>query len=407
MYGRMIDERAIGERYGALRDQLDERGRRLHAAAEVRALGYGGLAAVARATGLSRGTIGRGLKDLDHAPLPRGRVRRDGGGRHPLSITDPTLLEDLRQLIEPVTLGDPMRPLLWVSKSHKKLAAALRAQGHTISPNTVRKLLHQLGYGRRANRKANDGRQHADRDAQFEHINAQVLAFKAEDQPVISVATKKKEFIGNYTNNGTTYRPEGQPRRTEVHDFENKELGKVVPYGVYDLADNSGWVSLGVTSDTAEFAVNAIRSWFDKKGRDLYPAASRLMITADCGGSNGARVRLWKRELQDLADQTGLTISVCHFPPGTSKWNKIEHRLFCHITQNWRARPLTSPLAVIDLIAATTTTTGLTVECELDTNTYQKGIKVTAAEMATLNIERDAFHPEWNYTIAPRHTPSK
>src|ERR687889_1752189 len=326
MYGRMIDERAIGERYGALRDQLDERGRRLHAAAEVRALGYGGLAAVARATGLSRGTIGRGVKDLDRAPPPSGRVRRDGGGRHPLSATDPTLLEDLRQLIEPVTLGDPMRPLLWVSKSHKKLAAALRAQGHTLSPNTVRKLLHQLGYCRRTNRKANDGRQHADRDAQFEHINTQVLAFQAEDQPAISVDTKKKELGGNFTNKGTEYRPEGEPRRTEVHDFENKDLGKVVPYGVYDLADNSGWVSVGVTSDTAEFAVNAIRSWFDKKGRDLCPAASRLMITADCGGSNGARVRLWKRELQNLADQTGLTISVCHFPPGTSKWNKIEHR---------------------------------------------------------------------------------
>src|SRR3954466_2574983 len=406
MYGRMIDERAIEERYAALCDQLDERGRRLHAAAEVRAIGYGGLAAGARATGLSRGTIGRGVKDLDHAPLPSGRVRRDGGGRHPLSASDPTLLEDLRQLIEPLTLGDPVRPLRWVSKSHKKLAAALQAQGHTVSPNTVRKLLPQLGYSRQANRKANDGRQHADRDAQFEHINTQVLVFQADDQPVISVDTKKKELVGNYTNKGTDYRPEGQPRRTEVHDFEDKELGKVVPYGVYDLADNSGWVSLGVTSDTAEFAVNAIRSWFDNKGRALYPAASRLMITADCGGSNGARVRLWKRELQDLADQTGLTISVCHFPPGTSKWNRIEHRLFCHITQNWRGHPLTSRLAVIELIAATTTTTGLTVECELDTNTYQKGIKVTAAEMATLNIERDAFHPEWNYTIAPRHTPS-
>jgi Rhodopirellula transposase DDE domain len=357
---------------------------------------------VCRATGLARSTIERGLEDLDQPAPPAGRVRRAGSGRRRLTAKDPTLLEDLRRLVEPVTLGDPMRPLLWVSKSHVKLAKALQKMGHAVSPNTVRKLLGQLGYGRRANRKANDGRQHADRDAQFEHINARVLSFQAENQPVISVDTKKKELVGNYTNKGTEYRPEGEPRRTEVHDFENKDLGKVVPYGVYDLADNSGWVSVGVTSDTAEFAVNAIRSWFDKKGRALYPAASRLMITADCGGSNGARVRLWKRELQDLADQTGLTISVCHFPPGTSKWNKIEHRLFCHITQNWRARPLTSRLAVIELIAATTTTTGLTVECELDTNTYQKGIKVTAAEMATLNIERDAFHPEWNYTIAPR-----
>ena len=272
----------------------------------------------------------------------------------------------------------------------------------------MRALLRQLGYSRQANRKANDGRQHADRDAQFEfeHINAQVLTFHADAQPVISVDTKKKELVGNYSNKGTEYRPEGEPRRTEVHDFETKNLGKVVPYGVYDLADNSGWVSVGITHDTAEFAVNAIRSWFDKMGRDLYPAASRLMITADCGGSNGARVRLWKRELQDLADQTGLTISVCHLPPGTSKWNKIEHRLFCHISQNGRARPLTSRLAVVELIAATTTTTGLTVACQLDTNTYQKGIKVTAAEMAALNIQGDSFHPEWNYTIAPRSKPN-
>src|SRR5919107_1394312 len=402
MYGRMIDERAIGERYGALREQLDERGRRLHAAAEVRALGYGGLAAVARATGISRGTIGRGLEDLDRAPPPSGRVRRDGGGRHPLSATDPTLLEDLRQLIEPVTLGDPVRPLRWVSKSHKKLAAALQAQGHTVSPNTVRKLLPQLGYSRQANRKANDGRQRADRDAQFEHITAQVRAFQADDQPVISVDTQKKELVGNFTNKGTDYRPESQPRRTEVHDFEKKDLGKVVPYGVYDLAEDSGWVSVGITRDTAQFAVNAIGCGFEKMGRERYPRPSRLLIPGDCRRPQGARVRLWKRELHTLADDTGLSITVCHSPPGTSKWNRIEHRLFCHITQNWRATPLTSRLAVIELIAATTTTTGLTVECELDTNTYQKGIKVTAAEMAALNIERDAFHPEWNYTIAPR-----
>jgi DDE family transposase len=294
--GDMIDERAIRERYEAIRDQLDERGRRLFAAAEARSAGRGGVVAVSRATGLARGTIERGLKDLDQPAPPGGRVRRAGSGRRRLTAKDPTLLEDLRRLVEPVTLGDPMRPLLWVSKSHVKLAKALQKMGHAVSPNTVRQLLHQLGYGRRANRKANDGRQHADRDAQFEHINARVLTFQAENQPVISVDTKKKELVGNYTNKGSEYRPEGQPRRTEVHDFENKELGKVVPYGVYDLADNSGWVSLGVTSDTAEFAVNAIRSWFDKKGRTLYPAASRLMITADCGGSNGARVRL--RRLQ-------------------------------------------------------------------------------------------------------------
>jgi hypothetical protein len=402
----MIDERAIRKRYAAMRDQLDERGRRLLAAAEVQAVGHGGVAAVSRATGLARSTIERGLQDLNRPPLPPGQIRQAGSGRRPLSVQDPTLLEDLRRLVEPITLGDPMRPLLWVSKSHVKLAQALQALGHTVSPNTVRTLLRQLGYGRQTNRKANDGRQHTDRDAQCEHINEQVLAFQADHQPVISVDTKKKELIGNYSNKGTAYRPEGKPQRTEVHDFENKSLGKVVPYGVYDLTDNSGWVSVGITSDTAEFAVNAIRSWFNQMGRDLYPAASRLMITADCGGSNGARVRLWKRELQALADDTGLTISVCHLPPGTSKWNKIEHRLFCHISQNWRARPLTSRLAVVELIAATTTSAGLTVACELDANIYQKGIKVTAAEMAALNLQGDSFHPEWNYTIAPRSKPN-
>src|ERR671921_2535235 len=398
----MIDEETIRRQYEMLRPALDERARRLFAASHVQILGRGGIAAVARATGIAPSTIGRGLKELDQGVAADQRLRRRGGGRKRLADTDPSLVSDLLSLIKPATLGDPERPLLWVSKSSEKLAAALRAMGHQVSADTVGRLLRRLGFSRQGNFKANEGRNHPDRDAQFEHINAQILAFQADDQPVISVDTKKKELVGNYTNKGTEYRPEGQPRRTEVHDFENKELGKVVPYGVYDLADNSGWVSVGVTSDTAEFAVNAIRSWFDKRGRDLYPTASRLMITADCGGSNGARVRLWKRELQDLADQTGLTISVCHFPPGTSKWNKIEHRLFCHITQSWRGHPLTSRLAVIELITATTTTTGLTVECELDTNTYQKGIKVTAAEMATLNIERDAFHPEWNYTIAPR-----
>src|SRR3954463_14128534 len=402
----MTDEETIRRQYEMLRPALDERARRLFAASHVQVLGRGGIAAVARATGIAPSTIGRGLKELDQGVAVDQRLRRAGGGRKRLADTNPSLVSDLLSLIEPATLGDPERPLLWVSKSLEKLAAALRAMGHQVSAYTVGRLLRRLGFSRQGNFKANEGRNHPDRDAQFEHINAQVLSFQADDQPVISVDTKKKELVGTFTNKGTEYRPEGEPRRTEVHDFEDKELGKVVPYGVYDLADNSGWVSVGVTSDTAEFAVNAIRSWFNKKGRDLYPAASRLMITADCGGSNGARVRLWKRELQNLADQTGLTISVCHFPPGTSKWNKIEHRLFCHITQNWRGHPLTSRLAVIELIAATTTTTGLTVECELDTNTYQKGIKVTAAEMATLNIERDAFHPEWNYTIAPRHTPS-
>lgn len=398
----MIDEDAIRQRFEALRDQLDERGRRLFAAAEVRAAGYGGLAAVARATGFARSTLGRGLKELDQPPLPGGRLRRPGSGRRSLTELRPTLLDDLRRLVEPVTLGDPMRPLLWVSKSHAKLAAALHALGHTLCASSVRPLLAQLGYSRQANRKANDGAHHADRDAQFARINARVLAAQAVGQPVISVDTKKKELIGNVRNGGSDYRPVGRPRRVNVHDFVDKDLGKVVPYGVYDLAANAGWVSVGIDHDTAAFAVNAIRGWLAKMGRERYPAAEQMTITADCGGSNGARVRLWKLELQKLADETGLTIQVSHYPPGTSKWNRIEHRLFCHITQNWRGRPLTSRLAVVELIAATTTTTGLRVQSAIDANAYPKGIKVTNAEMASLNIQGDSFHPEWNYTIKPR-----
>ena len=334
------------------------------------------------------------------------RLRRPGGGRKRLADTDPSLVSDLLSLIEPATLGDPERPLLWVSKSSEKLAAALRAMGHQVSADTVGRLLRRLGFSRQGNFKANEGRNHPDRDAQFEHINAQVLAFQADDQPVISVDTKKKELVGNYRNPGTDWRRKGQPRRVNGHDFENKKLGNAIPYGVYDLTDDSGCVSVGVTHDTAQFAVNAIRTWLEKMGHERYPAAGRLMITADCGGSNGARVRPWKLELQKLADETGLTLCVCHYPPGTSKWNRIEHRLFAHISQNWRARPLTSHLAIVELIAATTTNTGLTVACELDTTTYPKGIKVSDAEMATLNISGDDFHPEWNYTIAPR-TPNR
>jgi hypothetical protein len=399
----MIDENAISRRYEAVRDQLDERGRRLFAATEACAAKRGGVAAVSRATGIARSTIGRGLKDLERPCLAPGRVRRDGSGRRPLTAQDLTLLGDLRRLVEPVTRGDPMHPLLWVAKSQAKLAAELRAMGHRVCPNTVRKLLHQLGYSRQVNRKANEGSHHVDRDAQFEHINAEVLAFQAAGQPVISVDTKKKELVGNYKNAGSDYRPGGQPRRVNVHDFPDKALGKVIPYGVYDITDNSGWVNVGVDHDTAQFAVNAIRRWLDRMGCRRYPAAGRLMITADCGGSNGSRVRLWKVELQKFADQTGLAISVCHYPPGTSKWNKIEHRLFCHITQNWRGRPLTSRRAVVELIAATTTTTGLTVAGELDTNAYPKGLKVTDAEMASLNIQGNDFHPDWNYTISPRN----
>jgi hypothetical protein len=319
-----------------------------------------------------------------------------------LSRSNPAVLEDLRQLVEPATMGDPVRPLLWVSKSREKLAVALRDLGHAISANTVGKLLEALGYSRQVNRKTKEGSHHPDRDAQFKHINSQVLALQSAGQPVISVDTKKKELIGEYKNGGSDYRPTGCPQHVKVHDFADKELGKVAPYGIYDMATNTGWVSLGIDHDTAEFAVNAVRRWLQVVGRVRYPRADKLLITADGGGSNGSRVRLFKVELQRLADETGLVLQVCHYPPGTSKWNLIEHRMFCHITQNWRGKPLVSRRAVVDLIAATTTKTGLTVQCELDENAYAKGIKVSDAQMNALNIETDDWHPEWNYTIKPR-----
>ncbi len=398
----MFDEAGIRQRYEAVRQQLDERGRRLFAAAEVRALGRGGLEAVSKATGIARSTIGRGLKDLDLPPLARGLVRRPGSGRRPSTATDTTLLDDLRRIIEPAIRGDPMRPLLWVSKSHAKLASALRSMGHRVSPNTVRKLLQQLGFHRQVNRKAEEGSRHADRDAQFEHINVRAIEFQSAGQPVISVDTKKKELIGNYRNGGSDYQPEGKPVRVNVHDFVDKELGKAIPYGVYDVFTNTGWVSVGIDHDTAEFAVNAIRRWWERYGRARYPGATRILITADCGGSNGPRIRLWKFALQQFADETGLTISVCHYPPGTSKWNKIEHRLFCHITQNWRGRPLVSRLAIVELIAATSTSAGLKVDCELDMRTYAIGVLVSDAQMASVHVSGNKFHPEWNYTINPR-----
>lgn len=403
----MIDRHAIALRWKADGSKRDERGRRLFAASEVRAAGWGGLAAVSDVTGLARSTIERGLKDLDAAPLAPGQVRREGGGPRTLSERDATLLEDLKRIVEPATLGDPVRPLLWVSKSLGKLASSLNGMGHSISPNSVRKLLCELGFSRQANRKAEEGARHPDRNAQFEYINGEVLSAQAAGQPVISVDTKKKELVGNYRNGGSDYRPKGDPKRVNVHDFEDKKLGKVTPYGVYDVTANTGWVSVGVTSDTAAFAVASIRQWLDRMGRQRYPAARALTITADCGGSNGARVRLWKLELQKFADESGLTIKVRHYPPGTSKWNKIEHRLFCHITQNWRAQPLVDRMAVVELIAATQTKTGLRVESALDTNSYEKGIKVSDAEMKRLNIAGDAFHPEWNYTITPRISKSQ
>ena len=398
----MIDRQAIRQRWDAVGSKLDERGRRMFAAAEVQAAGYGGLKIVSEITGLARSTINRGEDDLDAAPLAKGKIRRSGAGRKAVAATDPKLVPDLKRLVEPATLGDPMRPLIWVSKSMDKLAAALTELGHPVSGDTVARELVKLGFSRQHNRKSDEGSRHPDRNAQFEHLNAKVVAAQAAGEPVISVDTKKKELIGNYRNGGTDYRPKGAPSRVNVHDFVDKEKGKAVPYGVYDVSANAGFVSVGITADTAEFAVEAIRTWRERMGCARYPDSSELTITADCGGSNGARVRLWKVELQKLADEADLVIHVHHYPPGTSKWNRIEHRLFCHISQNWRGRPLTDRMAIVELIGATTTKAGLKVECALDERTYQKGIKVSDADMATLNITGDDFHPEWNYTIRPR-----
>ena len=399
----MIDRDGIRLRWETLGCKLDEREQRLFAANEVQAAGHGALVVVSEITGLARSTINRGEDDLDEGPLPEGRVRRKGGGPKPLSERDPTLVPDLQRHAEPATMGDPVRPLKWVSKSPAKLAEALKEDGHEVSPNTVAKLLEEkLEYSRQFNRKTHEGASHPDRNAQFEHINAKVVAAQTAGQPVISVDTKKKELVGNFKNGGSDYRPKGDPHRVNTHDFQDKSLGKVVPYGVYDVGANAGWVSLGITSDTAEFAVNAIRTWIERVGRPRYPAMRELTITADCGGSNGARVRLWKVELQKLADESGITLSVHHYPPGTSKWNKIEHRMFCHITQNWRGQPLESRAAVIELIGRTTTKTGLKVECTLDERTYEKGIRIKKAEMKLLDIQGDAFHPEWNYSVKPR-----
>jgi hypothetical protein len=401
----MINESAIRARFAAVGSGLNERSRRLFVAAEAKTAGYGGIAATCRASGIARSTIGRGLKDLnDPGPLP-GALRRPGGGRPALTETDPTLLDDLRRVLEPATMGDPMRPLLWVSKSHAKLADALSAMGHKIKKSSIPKLLERLKYRRQVNRKTLEGGNHPDRDAQFEHINDAVIATQAAGQPVISIDTKKKELIGPYKNSGSDYRPQGCPDKVNEHDFADKELGKAIPYGIYDIAANAGCVSVGIDNDTAQFSVNSIRRWVELMGRERYPDMSKLMITADGGGSNGSRVRLFKVELQKLADETGLELQVCHYPPGTSKWNKIEHKLFCHITQTWRGKPLITRQTVVELIASTTTKTGLTVRCELDTRTYPKGIKVSDEEMATLKITGDKFHPEWNYTISPRIPP--
>src|SRR5262245_29742536 len=399
----------IRAKFEALRPQMTERLRRYWAAAEAAALGRGGITAVAAATGMSRTTITRGIRELGKpevpgrdTDLPPGRSRRRGGGRRPLAQTDPTLLADLEALVEPSTRGDPQSPLRWTCTSTRKLAEALRRKGHRIGERAVAALLKRQGYSLQANRKTKEGGSHPDRDAQFRHIAARARSFRRRGQPVVSVDAKKKELVGDFRNGGREWRPKGAPEAVKVHDFQDKRLGKAIPYGVFDVAANQGWVSVGIDHDTARFAVEALRRWWREMGSRRYPEAGKLLVTADSGGSNGGRCRLWKVALQELADETGLRISVCHLPPGTSKWNKIEHRLFCHITRNWRGRPLRSLEVIVSLIGGTTTSTGLVVRAELDPNRYAKGLTVSDPEMAAVRIRRAKFHGEWNYTISPR-----
>jgi transposase len=399
---------AIKTKFTALAPLLDEQTRRRWAAVEARAIGRGGITRVAEATGLSQTTIRAGLKELDFPSTAdahqtaSGRLRRPGGGRMPLVDHDPHLLKALEALVDPVTRGDPMGPLRWTCKSAARLALALQNQGHRVSERSINRLLHHLGYSLQSNRKTLEGSQHPDRDAQFQYINRRVKAFQRQQQPVVSVDTKQKELIGPFRQGGREWHAKGQPEAVRVHDFPDKELGKVIPYGVYDMATNTGWVSVGVDHDTAEFAVETIRRWWRSMGRLTYPQAKRLLITADGGGSNGSRNRLWKIELQKLADDIGLRISVCHFPPWTSKWNKIEHRMFCHITENWRGRPLVSREVVVNLLGHTTTKTGLEIHSELNENSYPTGRGVTDQQLEELSIKREKFHGEWNYTLVPR-----
>lgn len=401
----MIDEQAIGERYRALAGELDERRRRLWAAAEARSHGRGGVAAVARATGMSATTIYKGLGELSSGEtLEPGRVRRPGGGRKPLSETDPKLLGELERLVGEDDRGDPESPLRWTAKSVRNLADALRERGHPAHFTTVAKLLRELGYSLQANAKTREGASHPDRDAQFRYISQTVKAALDAGQPAISVDAKKRELVGDFKAVGRELAPKGRPVQVRTHDFKDKKLGHAIPYGVLDLTRDEGWVSVGIDGNTAQFAAASIQGWWEHLGRQRYPQATTLTITADCGGSNGNRLRLWKAELQRLADDTGLQIQVCHFPPGTSKWNKIEHRLFSFISQNWRGKPLISHEVIINLIGATSTRTGLKVYARLDERPYPKKIVVTDQQLAAVNLKGHDFHPEWNYTISP--TPS-
>ncbi len=395
----------IRRKYRVLCVEMDERSRRQWAAAEAQALGWGGISTVARATGMARTTIAAGRRELDLPEERRTaearRIRRPGGGRKTRTQTDPDLWAALESLIEPVTRGDPESPLRWTCKSTRRLAEELTEAHHPVGPNTVASLLHQAGYSLQANRKTREGLSHPDRNAQFEYINSQVRRFQDRDQPAVSIDTKKKELVGDFKNSGRQWRPEGQPEEVRVHDFQDPTLGKAIPYGVYDLLNNQGWVSVGIDHDTAQFAVNSIRRWWRQMGRRRFPRATDLLITADGGGSNSHRCRLWKVCLQQLADELDMRLHVCHFPPGTSKWNKIEHRLFSFITQNWRGQPLVSLEAIVNLIASTTTRTGLVVKAALDTNRYEKALKVTDEQVAQLRVKPHTFHGDWNYTLSP------
>lgn len=397
----------IETKYRLLLPRMDERMRRHWAASEARAYGWGGVAAVAQATGLSPTTIRKGQAELAGSAAQPGewkasRLRRPGAGRKPKTEEDPELVQMLEKLVDPLTRGDPQSPLRWTCKSTRSLARELTALGHPVSESTVRRLLHAAGYSLQGNHKTREGTAHPDRNAQFEHINAMVATFQERSQPVISVDTKKKELVGDFKNAGREWQPQGEPEEVRVHDFMDKTLGKAIPYGVYDMTENQGWVSVGIDHDTARFATEAIRRWWCRMGSPRYKTARELLITADGGGSNGSRCRLWKVALHELATELEMPIQVCHFPPGTSKWNKIEHRMFSHITQNWRGRPLVSHEVIVNLIANTATQQGLLIQAELDSGTYPTGLKVSDKELALVKLIPDSFHGDWNYTIAPK-----
>lgn len=397
----------VSGKFEKLRKVMDEKLKRRWAACEALAMGGGGISAVSEAIGMSRTTIRKGIREIEqeHPELAEEvshkRIRRPGGGRQRLTAHDPTLQDDLAKLVDPATRGDPMCPLLWTSKSTRNLAKELQQLGHKVSYRTVARMLEDIGFSLQANSRTREGKQHPDRDAQFQYINKRVRAFQQRGLPVISVDAKKREIVGNFANRGREWQPKGRPEKVRTHNFADKDQGVAIPFGVYDQTENTGWVSIGIDHNTAAFATSTIREWWRRMGVATYPSADELLITADAGGSNGIRCRLWKTCLQDLADELQLKVTVCHFPPGTSKWNKIEHRMFCHITENWRGRPLLSRAVIINLIGNTTTEEGLTIKAQLDTNRYPNGVKISDQELAAVNIKRHSFHGDWNYTIAP------